>query len=215
MMSTHAGCSAALPIFSAFIRFWMYSGNLVRVPSGSGCRAATTASMSGTPVLLSVWRTRERNFVPVGPLNNVKSGPGRRPSERTATHSEQQPSGQRASQLQQPQHAGHRPSRQPGATAWVKLLVVVCMLACRAGKRACDAARGVSSGGHGARRGGRHFAVSMLSRTTADGKSQRSRSEEEGRLVTSLHFPSLHFPSRHFTRHFRSLHLAICYMSGW
>ena len=29
------------------------------------------------------------------------------------------------------------------------LLVVMCMLACRAGVRACDAARGVSSGGRG------------------------------------------------------------------
>ena len=38
-------------------------------PSRSGCRAATTASVSGTLVLLSVWQTRERNFVPVGPPN--------------------------------------------------------------------------------------------------------------------------------------------------
>ena len=36
-------------------------------PSRSGCRAATTASVSGTSILLSVWQTRERNFVPVGP----------------------------------------------------------------------------------------------------------------------------------------------------
>ena len=37
-------------------------------PSRSGCRAATTASVSGTLVLLSAWQTRERNFVPAGPL---------------------------------------------------------------------------------------------------------------------------------------------------
>ena len=39
-------------------------------PSRSGCRAATTASVSGTSILLSVWQTRERNFVPVGPPNS-------------------------------------------------------------------------------------------------------------------------------------------------
>ena len=40
-------------------------------PSRSGCRAATTASVSGTLVLLSVWQTRERNFVPAGPPSTL------------------------------------------------------------------------------------------------------------------------------------------------